>query len=266
MIKDDRPVSDPGGENRPGLGFKPINDSSNLGKLKVNEPLYRYPFQRGFVKGYKRVDFDVLVIVRGFDDLKKGHLCFRAIPSGIYKSDGGVISNDFHAQQASDFQSDTKSNAVLVGVGDPPEFPQCVIAAGIVVPSWVWLERAQDSVQLDRDITASTFSRKYTFKVSGTVTKGEMHVIKSGLAQSDGSAVDRLVKSVPEVVDDVVRQKPHLRSRFPDDFRTEDSLSGIRLSIYDQAIWVVFEERLKQQIEPIEVVVRPRQQETRAFK
>jgi hypothetical protein len=259
----DEKLARAGSENTEAFAFEPVNDS--LGFSKNNGQKLKDRPTRGLVEGYKRGQFEAVLHCRPPRAVEEFQFCFRAIPKGPRRNRYRRSLNASDPQTPN-VNTDHKRDIMLVGIGERAESSQIVIAAGIPVPSWVWLERLQSLVEFDGNVAAHSLSGKYTFEVAGVLPEGEIGLVEFLPTKCDSGAIDGLVQCVPQVIDDPIGDQSDLRRGLPNDFKIVNYLTGISLVIGDNAIWALCEKSVTERLELLDVFFRPINEQARTLK
>lgn len=155
----------------------------------------RHPLKRlGFAEGYAEGELVIVLDLNIPGVLDQCHLIFHRVPDGI--SNGEVLD-----AAALDARHDSTVNESGKGETDgmlsvryAGQFADHVVAAGVTVPSWVWLLPPQRIPEFGGD--PAFFVLETAFQVSGAGSPREMNVLNPASGYDSNRGEQGLVEGV----------------------------------------------------------------------
>ena len=145
-------------------------------------------------------------------------------------------------------------NPVLVGTSRVPDSVDCVVSAGVVIPSLVWLKVAEGRPENIWDFLAPVR------EIRGVFRPGEVDVLsRSSAKHSLDRSIHGLIDAVPQIADDAKGQPPPRNRRALSDPDLMRICAGLRIEVSDLLYRVVIEEPINAALQSVNVVPCPLQ-------
>jgi hypothetical protein len=153
---------------------------------------------------------------------------------------------------------DRKKGAVLLCVTKLVESPQ------IVIPSFVWLLRAEQRNDFRGTIFADLPSINIVIELDSVVSEREVRPFQSSVAASESRSVSRLVENRAKIIGNIEQDaRQHFR-HFLGEFNLVDMVPRIRILLDNMGVWLAVDKIVDVRIEVTNVLLRMNKREAGA--
>jgi hypothetical protein len=245
------PVSWSDASDFPSIDGKVVDYESGISAEVVKRGKHRLARKAfNIAKGY--IDGDLQLVVRLAVPLDEHdrELVLRSVPSVIRDDDAADAGSGQLVSGRARGRADR--DPVFVGACQLAKSVNCVVAAGVVVPSSVWLEPVQRRPELRRDLFPPVR------EIEGVFRPREVNVSsgRATLNNRDGGE-HRLVDAMPNVADEPKRQPPPSLGRRLGKADFEGLISSLRIDLTEHLAMIVSEISAAAPLQPVQVVVCP---------
>lgn len=214
-----------------------------------------------FIHGYKKLHVAIVVHFRISAEPRDYYLVFHSVPPRYrHGKRAAARSRDVRVTHTSDVGTECKADSML-SVGYLGEFPDKVIASGVPLTSWVWLEPAQCWPKIfgvDRDLGFFVALRDAAFEIRWVVSPGKVNVFLGG------SVPESLVSPMHDGIKGVTRQRDRLSPLSGQSIRDgeladvlDDMFPGLRINLFDATEVLSTSEAPRGDIEFLECFATP---------